>query len=191
MKATGMAFGKCTSNSDELTQHLEREDLAVCKGMVVLHDPTVKVLGTAWDPQREMFLFQISDPLAFPKGKTDTKRFILQATSEIFDPVGFVGLYTMSARVLFQKRWPRGIGWNEQPPQDQQNEWDQWVHQLRNLEEIALDSEAFPALVCGFVALLVLLLLYGAGVVKGRMVSSAVEAMGGATMRFILCVELG
>ncbi|KAH9378015.1 hypothetical protein HPB48_022105 [Haemaphysalis longicornis] len=53
----------------------------------------------------------------------------------------------MSARLLFQKPWPRGIGWDVLVPsqpiprgrgQDLQNEWGQWVLLLLNQEEIAV-----------------------------------------------------
>ncbi|KAH9360270.1 hypothetical protein HPB48_005722 [Haemaphysalis longicornis] len=137
MKATGMTFRKWTSNSDELMQHLEREDRRVCKGMVVHHESTVKVRGTAWDLPRGIILFHLSNILAFLKANTGTKRFILQATSRIFDPLGF-GPCTMLAKLLFQKLWPRGTCCDQQPPQDLQNEWDQWVLQLPNMEEIAV-----------------------------------------------------
>ncbi|KAH9367125.1 hypothetical protein HPB48_021460 [Haemaphysalis longicornis] len=72
MEATGMTFRKWTSKSHELMQHLENEDRGVCKGMVVHHEPTGKVLGIAWDSPRGMFLFHISNLLAFLKAKTDT-----------------------------------------------------------------------------------------------------------------------
>ncbi|KAH9377539.1 hypothetical protein HPB48_016079 [Haemaphysalis longicornis] len=123
MKATGMTFGKWTSNSDELMQHLEHEDRRVGEGMVVHHKSTGKVLGTTWDSPRGMFLSQISNLLAFLRVKTDVKRFIIQAASGIFDSLGF-GPYTMLARLLFQKHSPREIGSDRQLPEDPPKQWN-------------------------------------------------------------------
>ncbi|KAH9371341.1 hypothetical protein HPB48_015862 [Haemaphysalis longicornis] len=44
----------------------------------------------------------------------------------------------MLERLLFEELWHPGIGWDEQPTEDLQNEWDQWVFQILNLDEVAL-----------------------------------------------------
>lgn len=47
--------------------------------------------------------------LAFLKAKADTKRFVLQAGSRVFNPMGFFALYTVSVGILFQEIWNSGI----------------------------------------------------------------------------------
>lgn len=72
------------------------------------------------------------------KEKLDTKWFVLQAMSKIFDPLRIVGPFTIAIRILFQKLWIRGMSWDEQLPDDLRHKWQSLVQQLSQLQEISI-----------------------------------------------------
>lgn len=133
MKSTGMVLCKWTTNSQNLMVALERKKRSASKEMVVLHEQFFNVLGVALNPTKDEFSFSVDRLLDFMKERLEAKRFVLQATSRIFDPLGIVRPYTIAIRILFQKLWTRGMSWVEQLPDDLRHEWQSLVRQLPQL----------------------------------------------------------
>lgn len=129
---------KWMTNSDGLINTLEHEEQSASKELAVLHETSVKVLGITWNPYTDTFTFSLRGLLEIMKEKDDTKRFVLQAASRIFDPMGFVATFTIAIKIFFQELWTRGIGWDEQLTQDLQEEWHEWVRQLPVLQNISI-----------------------------------------------------
>ncbi|GFQ76718.1 integrase catalytic domain-containing protein [Trichonephila clavata] len=53
--------------------------------------PPIKVLGLAWDSEKDLIYFDPKDLLKFMSRKTESKRFILSVVGRIFDPIGILG----------------------------------------------------------------------------------------------------
>lgn len=72
------------------------------------------------------------------KAKQNKKRSVLQTSACLFDPFGFLTPFTIRVKYLFQKLWERGIGWDDQLPQDLAEEWNQWCSELQRLHLVAI-----------------------------------------------------
>ncbi|KAL0150932.1 hypothetical protein M9458_053851 [Cirrhinus mrigala] len=129
----GMKLCKWVTNSAELkarwTENAMEQDLVPDSSRNVL-----RVLGLVWRPERDDFVFDSKQLLNIVEGKGNTKRNVLQTSSRIFDPIGFLTPFTVRVKCLLQEMWERGLGWDEQLPSDLSKLWVQWcceVPQLR------------------------------------------------------------
>lgn len=73
----------------------------------------LKVLGLVWKPEEDHFVFDLNGLLDILKDKQNTKRSMLQTSARIFDPIGFLTLFTIRVKHLFQQLWEWGIGWDD------------------------------------------------------------------------------
>lgn len=73
------------------------------------------------------------------KTKKITKRKILSLISQIFDPLGLLGICTVQAKILMQKLWINKCGWDDEVPKDIQKNFINFVNSL-----IALKSLRIP-----------------------------------------------
>ena len=80
----------------------------------------MNVLGLHWDT--------VADTLSFaPKAIIPencvlvTKREVLQQSSKIFDPLGFLSSVTIRAKLFIQKLWHKNVEWNEPLEKDLQD----------------------------------------------------------------------
>ncbi|MCY3927479.1 MAG: A17 family peptidase [Acidobacteria bacterium] len=82
----------------------------------------VKILGLQWNTS--------SDTLSLvPRNITNstpfiTKRDILQDSSRIFDPLGFVTPVTIQAKIFLQELWGKCLQWDEPLHDDLKNKWN-------------------------------------------------------------------
>ena len=61
--------------------------------------PKTKTLGVMWEAKRDVFTFQVQQPLV------DNKPLILSAIASLFDPLQFLAPFTVRANVLTQEMW--------------------------------------------------------------------------------------
>lgn len=73
-----------------------------------------------------MTVFNLQQVLDVLKRKESTKRSVLQISSHIFDPIGFLTPYTIRVKCLFQEMWERGLKLDEELPPDLAHKWKQW-----------------------------------------------------------------
>lgn len=98
----------------------------------------LKVLGSVWRPESDDFEFDFKQLLSVLKGKGNTKRNVLQTSSRIFDPIGFLTPFTIRVKYLLQKMWERGLSWDHQLPPDLTSVWKQWCSEVPQLHLIAI-----------------------------------------------------
>ena len=104
MDQAGMSLSKWCSNSSSVADLLEHEF-----DNKFLTADTVKVLGMRWLAEADCFTF---DCIGLPEGLVITKRVILNHISRVFDPLGFLTLFTMMSKCLFQELWKTSwLGW--------------------------------------------------------------------------------
>ena len=73
-----------------------------------------------------------------------TKREVLQESSKIYDPIGFLGPVTVRAKILMQELWRQGIAWDEPLPPDLQMKWKELATELETIMSIAIPRQYFP-----------------------------------------------
>ena len=120
MASAGMDLCKWRTNNKALQAEWSKEDTEEIKTSSLL-----KVLGLVWRPETDYFIFDMTDLLEHVKDKRPTKRSVLQTTSRIFDPIGFLSPFIIRVKILFQEMWERGLEWDEDLPKDLATRWSQ------------------------------------------------------------------
>ena len=130
MKSAGMELAKWTSNESSL---LGGDSSCITSQYV-------KVLGVSWDPNKDQFSFVATK---LPDQLKCTKRVVLSLIARVFDPLGFVLPFTMSARFLFQDVWRLGIGWDDKLPACLESYFRKWLEGLHCLEKVVIPRRYF------------------------------------------------
>ncbi|XP_011884072.1 PREDICTED: uncharacterized protein LOC105571212 [Vollenhovia emeryi] len=133
-KDYGFELRKWASNEGKILE--ESVEDSEPKHFQDLKDP--KTLGLLWDPEHDILRFS----LRIKYSQKVTKRTILSAVAQIFDPLGLVGPVTVRAKMLLQKLWQLKLTWDETVPQEIYTAWTQYQTQLRNLEDIVIPRQA-------------------------------------------------
>ncbi|GFW64708.1 integrase catalytic domain-containing protein [Trichonephila clavipes] len=95
-----------------------------------------KVLGVGWNEKSDTFYFDSSDLGTFLSKRINTKRYLLQAAGRLFDPVGFIGPYTVRIKCLIQEIWCLGLDWDDKLPKQLEVSWNKWCNEIHYLSEI-------------------------------------------------------
>ena len=85
-----------------------------------------------WTPSQDCFLFEgieISADLCL------TKRLVLSFISQLFNPLGFLTPFIMTAKCLFQQIWRLGLDWDQVLPGCMQKTFSKWMKDLDVLKE--------------------------------------------------------
>ncbi|XP_071039910.1 uncharacterized protein [Parasteatoda tepidariorum] len=102
-----------------------------------------KVLGVCWDPEKDVFYFEFKYLLKLIDTGQITKRFILKIIGRIFDPVGFLGPFTMLLKSLVQSIWISGLEWDQELPFDMENQWREICKQFGELNDLKIPRYYF------------------------------------------------
>jgi len=103
------------SNCQELRSLAEADNV---------EDPntTVNVLGLQWDTESDTLHFLMK--ASIPEHRTlITKREVLQQSSKIFDPLGYLSPVMIQAKLLLQQLWQPNVQWDGPLPQPLQEQW--------------------------------------------------------------------
>jgi len=98
----------------------------------------IKVFGQSWNTIDDTLLFKFCELEAAEAGGCDTKRTFLQRSASIFDPIGLLAPFTLSIKLLFQQLWAQKIEWDDALPQELQESWNHFKHQIPQLSEIVI-----------------------------------------------------
>ena len=91
--------------------------------------PIERAPGLEWNVEGDCFQFSISQ-----KDNPHTRRGILSKVSSIFDPLGFVAPFVLSVKIILQRLYKKGLGWDEIIPEEDLFEWQKWLADLPKLE---------------------------------------------------------
>ncbi|XP_064475507.1 uncharacterized protein LOC135389381 [Ornithodoros turicata] len=131
-KRAGMELGKWASSSKALNDVFE-EHTAKNVTRALGTSAETKVLGVVWKREDDVFKFDTSAIVEFLTSRKNTKRFLLQATARIFDPLAFLSPFVIRVKIMFQKLWVLGIDWDCELPDDLSSEWDTWCQDIPKL----------------------------------------------------------
>ena len=120
MSKAGMKLAKWSSNSRVISDLVD-----------VNYENSVKVLGTMWSLDVDCFTFS---GLEVPTDLIVTKRLVLSLIARIFDPLGFLVPFTITAKFLFQKLWQLGVDWDEHIPEDLATQFVTWTEGFKLLK---------------------------------------------------------
>ena len=136
MSPVGFNLRAWASNSPVIQSLAAKENL--------LDDcPEAKVLGVLWNTTTDMIKYPPRST-ASTTPNLITKREVLQESSKIYDPIGFLGPVTVRAKILMQELWRQGIAWDEPLTPDLQMKWKELATELETIMSIAIPRQYFP-----------------------------------------------
>ena len=94
--------------------------------------PIERTLGLEWHIESITFRFKIRK-----KERSPTRRGILSIVSLIFDPIGFVAPFILSAKRPLQSSC-RMLGWDEEISGENLTRWKNWLEEMPKLEEFVI-----------------------------------------------------
>ena len=127
MSEAGMNLTKCTSNSPAVFD--------ASHGVTSAEGGQVKVLGVRWAPSRDLFSF---DGVNLPTDVIPTKRVVLSFIARLYDPLGFITPFVMTAKMTFQEVWQLGLDWDDPLPGELSNSFSQWLRDLELLKSFEI-----------------------------------------------------
>ena len=130
-KTAGMDVKKWASSSVKIMEETPEEDRA--KGILIDDERqlAVKTLGVRWNATPDDFTFEVK-PFDQP---FITKRNLLSWLARIFDPLGMLSPYTIIGKMLIQKAWIAGVGWDDKLEAGLTLECKQWFDEAEACKE--------------------------------------------------------
>ncbi|KRX46960.1 hypothetical protein T05_15328 [Trichinella murrelli] len=65
----------------------------------------------------------------------DTKLQLISTTAKMYDTLGYLSPYLITAKILFQRLWQQGVDWDEKLPDNVHREWKKWKMELMDIPE--------------------------------------------------------
>ncbi|XP_058840964.1 uncharacterized protein LOC131696441 [Topomyia yanbarensis] len=135
----GCSIRKWASNEQRVLEDLNADKIAEMTERRFDTEETVKTLGICWEPSRDTLRF---DPELRQKASKPTKRSILSAISQLFDPLGLVSPVIIRAKIIMQQLWSLPCGWDDEVPEPIVLKWQNYVEQLQKLSLFRVDRYA-------------------------------------------------
>lgn len=101
-----------------------------------------KVLGCVWDTRKDCFIFNFNKNL-FVKIVKDynhrpTKRDQCSTIARIFDVLGLISHFIIRGKMLLQRSWVEGIGWDDQISEENFKLWMEWLNETENIAKLKI-----------------------------------------------------
>ncbi|XP_071055163.1 uncharacterized protein [Onthophagus taurus] len=154
LTAGGFHARKWISNHPEILAQLPPDDMSVTKTVNFSEDDSPRAFGLLWNNESDQFLFvlnnkiEIKDPL--------TKRSVLSFIARLYDPLGLLSPFIITAKIFMQELWVRGLDWDDELPGDLAKKWTLFQRDLLNVPTIrvprwlCIDSDTINIELHGF-----------------------------------------
>ena len=126
----GFPLRKWTTNSTELRNRLP--DHSRIEAFSMKETGAALVLGMSWATGSDNFNYETNtllDEEEKEKG-INSKRLLLTVYSRLFDPLGLVYPFVITARILYQEVCRRKLPWDQDLPTDILEKWKRWKAEL-------------------------------------------------------------
>ena len=128
LKRGGFNLTKWITNSRRVLATIPEEDRARdVKGLDLTFEalPVERALGVSWNVDSDEFEFRINMP-----DRPLTRRGLLSVVSSIYDPMGFISPFTLTAKRIIQDLTRKKVTWDETLPNVELRRWQNWVDEL-------------------------------------------------------------
>lgn len=144
-KEASMHLRKWRTNSPDLASKLEELGFEVEKDFDDSFSSLIpsKVLGVGWNSKNDVFYFDTQGVEKHLIKNNETKRYILQVAGRLFDPIGFLGPYTIRIKCLLQEIWCLGLDWDEKVPNQTAEIFKKWCDDIEQLRDISVPRYYF------------------------------------------------
>ncbi|XP_052746235.1 uncharacterized protein LOC112051537 [Bicyclus anynana] len=121
---------------DESSEHLTSVSAHTSKQLDFSDNSSHKTLGVGWLNDTDEFYFNTQ--FEFHIDQPITKRSILSYASQIFDPLGMLSPFIVTAKMLLQQLWLLKLGWDDVVPSDVARQWNRFIASLSILQTIRI-----------------------------------------------------
>ncbi|XP_075162851.1 uncharacterized protein LOC142235484 [Haematobia irritans] len=135
LQSAGFILRKITANDPQLLTHLPSEYLYDSDFLKFSETSTTKTLGIKWNAISDTFSYAFSFEISPSKV---TKRSILSAVAQLFDPAGWITPVIIQAKILMQQLWLEGLQWDEEVGSDTLEKWNSIIAHLPLIEDISI-----------------------------------------------------
>ncbi|XP_047992718.1 uncharacterized protein LOC125231321 [Leguminivora glycinivorella] len=128
------------SNSELLMRNIDPEERAT--GPSHLGEKQQTVLGMTWDPETDTLgyntkMLRVPDDVKRYE-RSPTKRELLSAVMSVYDPLGLIAQYMISAKIIFQRVWTKGTDWDERLPAEEAEDFFRWLRALSDVSALRI-----------------------------------------------------
>ena len=126
---------KWISNEREVIDQVPESERAASVKTIDEHTamPTERALGVGWDTQQDHFVFKVKK-----RNPAITRRQVLSLIASLFDPLGFLAPFLVRAKIILQRIWQLGVGWDDCLPHETSLEWQEWEGELNMFAEFSV-----------------------------------------------------
>ena len=145
----GLKLTKFVSNVPSLVNNVDPKSQLPTDStekVLVTDEETSHVLGLKWNQSR--------DTLVVSRGTTPdlnrpiTQRIVLSLVSAVYDPIGLVASYTVTARLLLKDVWRlSGQQWDNNLPDDVSENFLEWAAELPKLSDKKIPRSYFRGII--------------------------------------------
>ncbi|XP_048002346.1 uncharacterized protein LOC125238899 [Leguminivora glycinivorella] len=128
------------SNNELLMRNIDPEERAT--GPSHLGEKQQTVLGMTWDPETDTLgyntkMLRVPDDVKRYE-RSPTKRELLSAVMSVYDPLGLIAQYMISAKIIFQRVWTKGTDWDERLPAEEAEDFFRWLRALSDVSALRI-----------------------------------------------------
>ncbi|KAJ8941107.1 hypothetical protein NQ318_019112 [Aromia moschata] len=127
----GFELVKWATNSEKLLEQIPQQYRSSSTVSFDIH--FLKVLGLQWQPKDDILSFSLDIT-----EKRCSKRNILSTVARCFDPLGFLSPVTLKAKLLIKQMWILKLDWDESPPDDIVQWWNEFQTSLPLLTNFSI-----------------------------------------------------
>ena len=136
LREGGFRLTKFSCNNTNVLKALPQSEVAGSSSVNLDRERLDRTLGILWDPVKDEFTFSVRI-----EEKPNTQRGILSTTSSIFDPPGFLGPFTIKARMLLQALWKIIRDWDKLVDDKMKACWETWLAGAKKISSLRLSRQ--------------------------------------------------
>ena len=126
----GFRLTKWLSNSRKVVESISEAERATAVKNLDFDNPIIeKALGVQWQVSSDTFSFNINI-----RDRPATRRGLLSFISAVYDPLGFVAPFILTAKVILQDLCKKKLNWDDRIPDEDLRRWQTWLCELPKLE---------------------------------------------------------
>ncbi|XP_062713843.1 uncharacterized protein LOC134290680 [Aedes albopictus] len=135
LKGGGFNLRKWSSNCPAVLEEIPTE-LKDDRSSFELDDSSaiIKTLGLIWEPRTDVFRFKVPEWTS----SVICKRSVISDLARIFDPIGLIGVVTVTAKIFVQILWKQKVSWDEPLQDELQDQWLEFRASLSRLENLQM-----------------------------------------------------
>jgi len=95
-------------------------------------------LGANWDHEVDLFQLELSHVIKCSKNLPPTKRSLLRLAAMIFDPLGFISVFTINLKAFFQELCLNKLAWDEPLEGSYRKSYDSLLTQLHKFSLVSV-----------------------------------------------------